>query len=139
MTHWSGRTPSASFGRFDSGTEKEGQEGPDFVRIQQSDEFAELRSGLRRFVFPVSLLFFLWYLGFVVLAAYGGEFMSRRVFGAITVGLLLGVLQFVSTVLITVWYRSFAKRRIDPKVAALRDKALGARAVRDKAGEGINP
>jgi uncharacterized membrane protein (DUF485 family) len=73
-------------------------------------------------VFPVSLLFFLWYLGFVVLAAYGGEFMSRRVFGAITVGLLLGVLQFVSTVLITLWYRSFAKRRIDPKVAALRKR-----------------
>jgi uncharacterized membrane protein (DUF485 family) len=120
MTHWSGRTSSASFGRIDSATEKEEQEGPDFVRIQQSAEFAELRSGLRRFVFPVSLLFFLWYLGFVVLAAYGGEFMSRRVFGAINVGLLLGVLQFVSTVLITVWYRRFAKRRIDPKVAALR-------------------
>jgi uncharacterized membrane protein (DUF485 family) len=125
MTHWSGRTSSASFGIIDSETEKEEQEGPDFVRIQQSDEFVELRSGLRRFVFPVSLLFFLWYLGFVVLAAYGGEFMSRRVFGTINVGLLLGVLQFASTVLITVWYRRFAKRRIDPKVAALQERALG--------------
>ncbi|MBP2324161.1 uncharacterized membrane protein (DUF485 family) [Kibdelosporangium banguiense] len=122
MTHWSGRTSSASFGRIDSAREKEGQEGLDFVRIQRSEEFTELRSGLRRFVFPVSLLFFLWYLGFVVLAAYGGEFMSRRLAGMINIGLVLGVLQFVSTVLITLAYRRFAKRRIDPKVAALRER-----------------
>jgi uncharacterized membrane protein (DUF485 family) len=120
MTHWSGRTTSASFGRIDSATEKEEPEGPDFVRIQRSDEFVRLRSGLRRFVFPVTLLFFGWYLGFVVLAAYFTEVMSHRLVGAINVGLVLGVLQFVSTLLITLWYRSHARRRIDPQVAALR-------------------
>ncbi|MCE7001289.1 DUF485 domain-containing protein [Kibdelosporangium philippinense] len=72
-------------------------------------------------MFPVTLLFFGWYLGFVVLAAYFGEFMSHRLVGFINVGLVLGVLQFVSTLLITLWYRRFAKRRIDPKVAALRE------------------
>jgi uncharacterized membrane protein (DUF485 family) len=130
MTHWSGRTPSASFvtnslledaSRSPAGEtgDKQPQEGPDFVRIQQSPEFAELRSGLRRFVFPVSLLFFLWYLGYVVLAAYATDFMSHRVLGSINVGLLLGLSQFVTTLLITLWYRRFARRRIDPKVAAL--------------------
>ncbi|MFC0108642.1 DUF485 domain-containing protein [Kibdelosporangium aridum] len=121
MTHWSGRTASVSFGRINSSTEKEAPEGLDFVRIQRSKEFTELRSGVRRFVFPVTLLFFGWYLGFVVLAAYFGEFMSHRLVGFINVGLVLGVLQFVSTLLITLWYRRFAKRRIDPKVAALRE------------------
>ncbi|MFB9305025.1 DUF485 domain-containing protein [Kibdelosporangium philippinense] len=121
MTHWSGRTASASFGRITSSIEKEVPEGPDFVAIQRSKEFTELRSGVRRFVFPVTLLFFGWYLGFVVLAAYFGEFMSHRLVGFINVGLVLGVLQFVSTLLITLWYRRFAKRRIDPKVAALRE------------------
>ncbi|MET0237293.1 MAG: DUF485 domain-containing protein [Kibdelosporangium sp.] len=122
MTHWSGRTSSASFGSLDAASDRE--EEPDFVRIQRSDEFLKLRSGLRRFVFPVSVLFLVWYFAFVVLAAYAGEFMSRRVAGTINVGLLLGVLQFVSTVVIALWYRRFARRRIDPQVAALRGRAL---------------
>jgi uncharacterized membrane protein (DUF485 family) len=119
MTHWSGRSPSASFVRISETSIKDSEEGPDFVRIQQSREFTELRSRLRRFVFPVSLLFFIWYLGYVVLAAYATDFMSHRVFGSVNVGLLLGISQFVTTVLITLWYRRFAKRRIDPQVAAL--------------------
>jgi uncharacterized membrane protein (DUF485 family) len=119
MTHSSGRSPSASFGTIKESSGKQREEGPDFVRIQQSREFAELRSGLRRFVFPVSLLFFVWYLGYVVLAAYATDFMSHRVFGSVNVGLLLGVSQFASTVLITLWYRRYARRRIDPRVARL--------------------
>nr|WP_083466594.1 DUF485 domain-containing protein [Kibdelosporangium sp. MJ126-NF4]CEL17051.1 hypothetical protein [Kibdelosporangium sp. MJ126-NF4]CTQ91719.1 hypothetical protein [Kibdelosporangium sp. MJ126-NF4] len=133
MTHWSGRTASASFGRIDSSTEKEVPEGPDFVLIQRSTEFAELRSGVRRFVFPVTCLFFGWYLGFVVLAAYFGEFMSHRLIGYVNVGLVLGVLQFVSTLLITLWYRRYARRRLDPRAAALRNSALGDSALRKAA------
>lgn len=121
MTHWTGRSASATFGRINSPTEKEVPEGRDFVRIQRSDEFVELRSRLRRFVFPVSLLFFGWYLGFVVLAAYFGDFMSHRLIGFVNVGLVLGVLQFVSTLLITLWYRRYARRHIDPRVRALRE------------------
>jgi uncharacterized membrane protein (DUF485 family) len=123
MTHWSGRSASASFGTISipdrEGAKKDPSEGPDFVRIQQSQEFTELRSRLRRFVFPVTLLFFVWYLGYVVLAAYATGFMSHRLFGAVNVGLVLGISQFVSTVVITLWYRSYARRRIDPKVAEL--------------------
>ncbi|ONI70685.1 hypothetical protein ALI144C_49645 [Actinosynnema sp. ALI-1.44] len=103
------------------------------MHIQRSPEFTELRSGLRRFVFPVTLLFFGWYIGFVVLAAYFGEFMSHRLIGFVNVGLVLGVLQFASTLLITLWYRRFAKRRIDPKTAALRASARQQSALRSHA------
>ncbi|MET0136299.1 MAG: DUF485 domain-containing protein [Kibdelosporangium sp.] len=120
MTHWSGRSSSASFGRIGESPDKQHREGPDFVRIQQSAEFQELRSLLRRSVFPVTLLFFAWYLGYVVLAAYATDFMAQRVLGTVNVGLLLGVLQFASTVTITLWYRLFARRRIDPRVRRLR-------------------
>jgi uncharacterized membrane protein (DUF485 family) len=120
MRHWSGRSTPANFETIDTATNKEHEEGPDFVTIQRSDEFVELRSRLRRFVFPVSVLFFLWYLGYVLLAAYGGELMTRRLFGSVNVGLLLGLLQFATTVLITGWYLRFARRRIDPRVAAIR-------------------
>lgn len=125
MTHWSGRAPSATFGTIKETSNKSPREEHDFVPIQRGREFTELRSRLRRFVFPVSLLFLLWYLGYVVLAAYATDFMSRRVVGSVTVGLLLGLAQFASTLLITLWYRRYARRRIDPQVAVVRASAGG--------------
>jgi uncharacterized membrane protein (DUF485 family) len=100
---------------------------PDFVAIQASPEFAALRRRFRRFVFPMSALFFLWYLTYVLLAAYANGFMSHRLTGALNVGLLLGLLQFVSTLAVTAGYLRFARRRLDPAVAAIRARAGAAR------------
>jgi uncharacterized membrane protein (DUF485 family) len=94
--------------------------GPDFDRIQHGKEFVSLRKTFRRFVFPMSLLFFTWYMTFVLLAAYAHDFMSKRVFGEINVGIIMGLGQFASTILITIAYVKFANRRIDPKVEELR-------------------
>ena len=96
---------------------------PDFAAIHGSPEFAELRRRFRRFVFPMSALFFLWYLSYVLLAAYARGFMSHRLAGAVNVGLVLGLLQFVSTLAITAGYLRFARKRIDPAVAAIRVRA----------------
>jgi uncharacterized membrane protein (DUF485 family) len=94
----------------------------DFVAIQRSDEFVVLRRRLRRFVFPMSALFFGWYLCYVLLAAYAHGPMSHRLTGQITVGLVMGVLQFCSTILIMVWYLRYARTRIDPLVAVIRSR-----------------
>jgi uncharacterized membrane protein (DUF485 family) len=99
---------------------------PDFTAIHASEEFTELRRRFRRFVFPMTALFFLWYLGYVLLAAYARGFMSQRVFGAVHVGLVLGLLQFVSTLAITAGYLRFARQRLDPRVAAIRARAGAA-------------
>ena|SRR5437016_1472990 len=96
---------------------------PDFVAIRRSPEFAALRRRFRRFVFPMSALFFLWYLTYVLLAAYARGFMSVRLAGAVNVGLALGLAQFVSTLAITAGYHRFARRRLDPEVAAIRSRA----------------
>lgn len=96
---------------------------PDFAAIHDSPEFAGLRRRFRLFVFPVTAAFFLWYLTYVLLAAYARDFMSQRVFGLVTVGLVLGLLQFVSTAAITVAYVRYARRHLDPRVAALREAA----------------
>lgn len=96
---------------------------PDFARIHDSQEFTALRRRFRRFVFPMTALFFLWYLTFVLLAAYAHDLMSYRLFGLVTVGLVLGLLQFVSTIAITVGYVRFARNRLDPQVAAIRARA----------------
>jgi uncharacterized membrane protein (DUF485 family) len=100
---------------------------PDFVAIHGSPEFTALRRRFRRFVFPMSALFFLWYLTYVLLAAYAPGFMSYRLTGALNVGLVLGLLQFVSTLAITAGYLRFARRRLDPAVAAIRARAGAAR------------
>jgi uncharacterized membrane protein (DUF485 family) len=96
---------------------------PDFVSIRNSHEFTALRRGFRRFVFPMSVLFFVWYLTYVLLAAYAHDFMSHRLFGLVTVGLVLGLLQFVSTAAITIGYVRYARRHLDPRVAAIRAAA----------------
>jgi uncharacterized membrane protein (DUF485 family) len=96
---------------------------PDFAAIRDSPEFTALRRRLRRFVFPMSALFFLWYLTFVLLAAYARDFMSERLFGSVTVGLAFGLGQFVSTLAITVLYVRFARNKIDPRVRRIRAKA----------------
>jgi uncharacterized membrane protein (DUF485 family) len=96
---------------------------PDFPAIQAGAEFTELRRRFRRFVFPMTALFFLWYLGYVLLAAYARGFMSQRIFGTVHVGLVLGLLQFASTLAITAGYLRFARRRLDPQVEIIRARA----------------
>jgi uncharacterized membrane protein (DUF485 family) len=96
---------------------------PDFVAIRNSPEFTALRRRLRRFVFPMSALFFVWYLTYVLLAAFARDLLSQRLFGSINLALVLGLAQFVSTLAITVGYLRFARNRIDPQVAAIRRAA----------------
>lgn len=93
---------------------------PDFAAIHDSPQFTALRRRFRRFVFPMAALFFCWYLTFVLLAAYAHGFMSHRLFGLVTVGLVLGLLQFVSTIAITIAYVRFARRHLDPAVEEIR-------------------
>ncbi len=65
-------------------------------------------------------LFLAWYLLYVLLADYAHEFMSQKLFGNINVALVFGLLQFVSTFLITWAYVRFADRKLDPLSAEIR-------------------
>lgn len=104
-------------------TEDPAPGAPDFAAIHDSPEFAALRRRYRLFVFPMAALFFVWYLTYVLLAAYAHGFMSHRLVGLVTVGLVLGLLQFVSTVAIAMAYVRYARRQLDPRVAAIRASA----------------
>lgn len=96
---------------------------PDFEAIRNSAEFIALRRRLRGFIFPMGVIFLAWYFGYVLLSAYLPEFMSEKVFGDVNVGIVLGLLQFVSTAAFTVLYVRFARKRIDPSVARIRAQA----------------
>jgi uncharacterized membrane protein (DUF485 family) len=92
----------------------------DFEATERSEPFRQLKRRHRGFVFPLAVAFLLWYFAYVLLADYAHDFMATRLFGNITVGLALGIGQFISTFAITTWYVSFANRRLDPLAAEIR-------------------
>ncbi|WP_433611803.1 DUF485 domain-containing protein [Dactylosporangium sp. CA-139114] len=97
-----------------------------YVAVARTPEFDALRSTLRKFVFPVSAAFLVWYALYVLLSAYARDFMSTKVVGHINVALIFGLLQFVSTFLIAWLYARYAERRIDPLADDLRARIEGA-------------
>ena len=91
--------------------------------VQASPEFQALRRRFRRFVLPVSAFFLVWYATYVLLADYAHDFMSTKLGGSnITVGLLFGLGQFVTTFAITTLYVRWANKHFDPEAEALRDR-----------------
>ncbi|TDW18793.1 DUF485 domain-containing protein [Kribbella kalugense] len=95
--------------------------------VQLSPDFTELRRRFRRFVFPMTALFLVWYFVYVLLADYAHGFMSHKIGGSnITVALIFGLLQFVSTFAITLIYVRWADRKLDPDAAKLRHQIEGA-------------
>ena len=71
--------------------------------------------------------FLAWYVLYVLLVAYARPFMNTKVFGNINVGLLFGLLQFVSTFAIAIVYARYADRKMDPLAAELRPEIEGSR------------
>ena len=93
-----------------------------YVAMQESAEFQELRKRYRGWVLPVAAAALVWYFLYVGLAAYAADFMGQQLFGNINVGLVMGLLQFVSTFGITALYVRYADRKLDTAAAALCDK-----------------
>ncbi|HIT74257.1 MAG TPA: DUF485 domain-containing protein [Candidatus Avipropionibacterium avicola] len=94
----------------------------DFVRVQASPEFRRLRFTFRAFAIPMTVVFLVWYFLYVGLSTYAEPFMSTPVIGNLNVGLTMGLLQFVSTFLITGLYVRHANRKVDPIATALREE-----------------
>ncbi|MFD5554477.1 DUF485 domain-containing protein [Streptomyces sp. NPDC127068] len=97
----------------------------EFIEVQGSAEFAELRRSYRSFAFPLTVAFITWYLLYVLLSNYAGDFMGTRLFGNINVALVLGLAQFLTTFLIAWWYSRHAAAKLDPKAEAIKDRMEG--------------
>lgn len=93
----------------------------DYIAVEESARFKALKRTQRSFIFPLAAFFLIWYFVYVLLAAFATEFMSQRVWGDITVGLLFGLGQFVTTFAITMGYVAFANRRLDPIAQEIRE------------------
>ncbi|GGV95868.1 membrane protein [Streptomyces narbonensis] len=93
--------------------------------MQEGEEFGELRRTYRSFAFPLTLAFIAWYLLYVLLSNYAGDFMSTRLFGNINVALVLGLGQFLTTFLIAWLYSRHAANSLDPRAEAIRNRMEG--------------
>ena len=91
-----------------------------YEQMQAEPDFVALRARMRRFVFPLSVVFLLWYVGYLLLAAFAPGFMATPVLGNINIGLIIGLLQFVTTFAIATAYVMYANRNLDPEAERLR-------------------
>lgn len=91
-----------------------------YEQVQASSEFQDLRRRFRAWVFPMTVAFLAWYLLYVVLSAWAADFMAIKLVGNINIGLILGLLQFVSTFLIAWAYSRHMVKKIDPLADKLR-------------------
>lgn len=97
----------------------------EFVSVQESAEFGELRRSYRSFAFPLTVGFIAWYLLYVLLSNYADGFMGTRVVGNVNVALVLGLAQFLTTFLIAWWYARTAAAKFDPKAEAIKSRMEG--------------
>lgn len=96
----------------------------EFVAMQRSPEFQELRGTFRGFTFPVMIGAFIWYVLYVVVATFAPGFMGRPFLG-LNVGLWLGLAQFITTFAITWIYVKWANKNIEPRAAHIREEMEG--------------
>ncbi|QYC43342.1 Inner membrane protein YjcH [Nonomuraea coxensis DSM 45129] len=91
-----------------------------YETVQESSEFQELKRRFRAWTFPMTVAFLVWYLLYVVMSGWARGFMATKLLGDINVGLIFGLLQFVSTFLIAWAYARHADRKLDPIADKLR-------------------
>ena len=99
-----------------------------YLAVQSTSEFQALRKRFRGFVFPMTAFFLAWYFLYVLLSIFAPSFMGQQVGKpGITVGLLFGLGQFVTTFAITIIYARWANRELDPLADAIGAKLDGVK------------
>jgi uncharacterized membrane protein (DUF485 family) len=94
----------------------------EYREAHASPEFQELKRRFRAFAFPMTVAFLSWYLLYVLLSTYAPDFMGKPMFGNVTVGIVFGLLQFLTTFAITHLYVSHANKRTDPIADEMRER-----------------
>jgi uncharacterized membrane protein (DUF485 family) len=85
-----------------------------YEEVQRSSEFQDLKRRFRRWTFPMTAAFLVWYLLYVVMSGWARDFMGIKLLGEINVGLIFGLLQFVTTFGIAWAYSRHMEKVLDP-------------------------
>ena len=90
--------------------------------VGKDPEMVELENRHRRFVWPATAFFLIYYMALNVLAGTAPDLMGTKVFGEFTFGYLFALSQFLMAFVVAWVYARWAARRIDPLAADLREK-----------------
>ncbi|WP_290220932.1 DUF485 domain-containing protein [Corynebacterium atrinae] len=93
--------------------------------MQNSEQFKKLRRTYRSFTFPMSVAFFVWFILYVLVATFAADWMGTEIGGGFNIGIVFGLLQFVTTFVITWVYVRYANKNIEPQAAAIREAMEG--------------
>lgn len=101
----------------------------DFVGIEKSEEFRNLKRRKYIFVFTIPALFLLYYLTFPILSAYAKPLMSSIVFGNFTFGYLFGISYYLviwTLAFIYVWKARQYDKQVEEIIEKYGPKEKGA-------------
>ncbi len=90
--------------------------------VGRDPEMVELEQRHRRFVWPVTIFFLIYYLALPILAGTAKDLMGTKVFGDFTFGYLFALSQFLMAFVVAWVYARWAASRIDPLATDLREK-----------------
>jgi uncharacterized membrane protein (DUF485 family) len=90
--------------------------------VGKDPEMVELERRHRRFVWPATIFFLLYYLSLNVLAGTSPDLMGNKLFGEFTFGYLFALSQFLMAFVVAWVYARWAATRIDPLATDLREK-----------------
>jgi uncharacterized membrane protein (DUF485 family) len=99
--------------------------------VGKDPEMVELERRHRRFVWPATAFFLVYYMSLNVLAGTSPDLMGTKLVGQFTFGYLFALSQFVMAFVVAWVYSRWAATRIDPLAADLREKLLRQQ-IKDK-------
>ncbi len=90
--------------------------------VGKDPEMVELERRHRRFVWPATIFFLVYYLALNVLAGTSPDLMGKKLLGQFTFGYLFALSQFLMAFVVAWVYSRWAASRIDPLATDLREK-----------------
>jgi uncharacterized membrane protein (DUF485 family) len=103
--------------------------------VGKDPEMIELERRHRRFVWPATIFFLIYYLSLNVLAGTSPDLMGSKLFGEFTFGYLFALSQFLMAFIVAWVYARWAATRIDPLATDLRERLLKQQIKEKEAAE----
>ena len=103
--------------------------------VGKDPEMVELERRHRRFVWPITIFFLVYYLALPILAGRSRDLMGTKLFGQFTFGYLFALSQFLMAFVVAWVYARWASRRMDPLARDLREK-LHRQRIKEKEVDG---
>src|SRR5918992_3381656 len=90
--------------------------------VGKDPEMVELENRHRRFIWPATAFFLVYYMTLNVLAGTSPGLMGTKLFGEFTFGYLFALSQFLMAFVVAWVYSRWAASRMDPLATDLREK-----------------